>query len=219
MIIDLFCLVVALYGFWVGYSRGIISTILNVLSILFGIMAAAKFSPAMTDLLTSLLGTSESSRGFMLLAGVIITFVLTMVVFRMVARGLEEGLESININFINQVLGGVVTALIFVFLYSLIILFASRSRLLEGSTKEESSTFAILEKYPEAAWGAGKRIWPIFVEFYEHSLDIMDKIDDTVEQEESNSFFDIPDDEESSGEETTTEDETSSSPGGSSLWR
>lgn len=221
MIIDLFCLIVAAYGFWVGYSRGIISTILNVLSILFGIMAAAKFSPAMTDLLTSLFSTSESSHGFMLLAGVIITFVLTLVVFRMVARGLEEGLESVNINFINQVLGGAVMALIFVFLYSLLILFASRSRLLEEDTKEQSSTFAILEKYPQAAWGVGKRVWPIFVEFYEHSLDIMDKIDDTVEKEESNDFFDIPDDESSTGDETTPADDTDSNEdsGGSSLWR
>ena len=220
MIIDLFCLIVAAYGFWVGYSRGIISTILNVLSILFGIMAAAKFSPAMTDLLTSLFSTSESSHGFMLLAGVIITFVLTLVVFRMVARGLEEGLESVNINFINQVLGGAVMALIFVFLYSLLILFASRSRLLEEDTKEQSSTFAILEKYPQVAWGAGKRVWPIFVEFYEHSLDIMDKIDDTVEKRESNDFFDIPDDESSTGDETPADDtDNSDDSGGSSLWR
>jgi|APTNR8051073442_1049403.scaffolds.fasta_scaffold03814_5 membrane protein required for colicin V production len=212
MVIDVFCLVVGLSGLWIGYTRGIISTVLNLLSVLFGVMAAAKFSPAMTDLLTTLFGAGESSHGFMLLAGVILTFVLTLVVFRMLARGLEEGLESFNINFINQVLGGVITALVFIFLYSLIIVFANRSRLIEDATKQDSTTYAFLEKYPEVAWGTGRRVWPIFVEFYEYSLDIMDRIDDTVEKKESEDFFDIPDDENTSTDDgaTTTPDDSES---------
>lgn len=191
MIIDIICLVVALYGFWIGYSRGIIKTVLTLVSVLFGFMAAAKFSPTVSHMLQDLI---QASGAIMLPAAFVLTFIMTLALFRLLANGLESMLEAVNINFINQIMGGAISMLFFLFLYSVLVSFADNSRLIEHQTKDDSVTYAMLEPLPDYAWQAGQTVWPVFQEFYQHALDIMDQIDSQVERQEEDSFFDIEED-------------------------
>jgi len=194
MIIDAICLVVALYGFWVGYSRGIIKTVLTAVSILFGFMAAAKFSPTVSTMLLEWF--PDASGALTLPAAFVLTFIATLALFRLIANGLENVLEAVNINFINQILGGGISMLFFVFLYSLLVSFASNSRMINDETKEKSITYRILEPMPSKAWESAQSVWPVFQEFYQQALDIMDQIDSQVERQEEDSFFDIEEDDE-----------------------
>lgn len=202
MIVDLFCILFIIIGFWLGYRRGIIGTVFSVLSVLFGIIVAAKFSPAMTDLLNTLAGNGEQSSIFTLLAGIVASFALTMLLFRLLGRTIEGALESFNVNVINQVAGGILMVFMVVFLYSLIIAFSSRARLLKEPTKTESVTYVFLEKYPEVAWNVSRRFWPVFVEFYDYIIAVVDKIGHenadpaaTPNPEQNGSdFFELPED-------------------------
>ncbi|MCB0637977.1 MAG: CvpA family protein [Lewinella sp.] len=194
-VIDIICIVVGLYGFWVGYSRGIIKTVLTLMSLLFGLMAAAKFSPTVSSMLQEWFNGPKS---VMFLAAVVLTFILTLVLFRMVANALEGMLQSVNINFINQIMGGAVSAVFFIFAYSLLLAFANNSRLIDDQTKEDSATYYILEPLPEYAWDMGQAVWPVFQDFYQYALDVMDAIDSQVERQEEDSFFDLDDDEDDS---------------------
>ncbi len=191
MIIDVICLVVALYGFWVGYSRGIIKTVLTLVSVLFGFMAAAKFSPTVSTMLQEWF---DASGTIMLPAAFVLTFILTLALFRLMANALENVLEAVNINFINQILGGGISMLFFAFLYSVLVSFADNSRMIEEDTKYTSVTYKFLEPLPASAWKAGQAVWPVFQEFYQQALDIMDQIDSQVERQEEDSFFDIEED-------------------------
>ncbi|MGH1434376.1 MAG: CvpA family protein [Lewinella sp.] len=192
MIIDVICAVIALYGFWVGYSRGIIKTVLTTISFLFGFMAAAKFSPTVSTMLQEWI---DGPGTIMLPAAFLLTFILTLVMFRMLANGLENMLEAVNINFINQIMGGGISMFFFVFLYSVLVSFADNSRMIDPDTKEDSITYTMLQPIPEYAWSAGQRVWPVFQEFYQHALDVMDQIDSSVERQENDKFFDIEEDE------------------------
>ena len=87
MVIDIICAIVAAYGFYLGFTKGIIKTIFTLISIFFGILAAAKFGPTMTDFLQS---TFSYNHSMMFLAGMLLTFVLTMMFIRTLARGLEN---------------------------------------------------------------------------------------------------------------------------------
>jgi membrane protein required for colicin V production len=189
-VIDIICLVVGLYGFWVGYSRGIIKTVLTLMSLLFGVMAAAKFSPTVSSMLQEWFNGPKS---VMFLAAVVLTFILTLVLFRMIANALEGMLESVNINFINQIMGGTVAAVFFIFAYSLLLAFADNSRLIDEQTKTDSYTYPVLEPMPEYAWEIGQAVWPVFQEFYQYALDVMDAIDSQVERQEEDRFFDLDD--------------------------
>jgi membrane protein required for colicin V production len=196
MVIDIVCLIVALYGLWVGYSRGIIKTVAMVLSILLGVVAAAKFGPAMTEILR---GFFPSGGALLLLLGTLLTFLLTIAIIRFIAGAFENMLETININFINQALGGLASAVFFVFIYSVLLSFASRSGMIEEETKEQSMTYELLEPFPDKVWQAGKKAWPIFEEFYDYTLKIMDQFKDDVERSESDRVFNIDDEENDEG--------------------
>ena len=193
MIIDLLCAIVGLYGFWVGYSRGIIKTVLTTISFLFGFMAAAKFSPTVSTMLQDMI---EAPGTIMLPAAFLLTFILTLVLFRMLANGLEGMLEAVNVNFINQIAGGGISMFFFVFLYSVLVSFADNSRMIDPDTKQESFSYQILEPLPDYAWSLGKYVWPVFQEFYQYALDVMDQIDTQVQRQENDRFFDIEEDEE-----------------------
>lgn len=192
MVIDFVCLILALYGFWVGYSRGIIKTVLTAASIMFGAMAAAKFSPTVSEMLRDFF---PNGGALMVPVAFVLTFILTLVLFRMLANGLESMLEAVDINFINQVLGGALSMLFFVFLYSVLVAFADSSRMIQDDTKKESMTYRVLEPLPDYAWTVGQKVWPVFQEFYQYVLDVMDQVDGQVERQENDRFFDIEDNE------------------------
>ena len=60
MIIDVIFLMAAGYGFYIGFSRGIIQTVFTAFAYLFGILAAFKFAPVLSTALESILKDRKS---------------------------------------------------------------------------------------------------------------------------------------------------------------
>lgn len=190
MAIDIMCAMMALYGFYLGYSRGIIKTVFTILSIFFGIVAAAKFGPAMTEFLQSAFNYYNP---LMFLAGLMLAFILTMALIRLLANGLEGLLETANINFINQVLGGVVLATALTAIFSLLVLFGDRAHIIDDRTKRDSVTYPMLEVMPAKLMTLGTMVRPVFTDFWNYSVDFMDRLErmNNVETSESDNIFDI----------------------------
>ncbi len=182
MVIDIICVLVILYGFYLGFSKGIISTVFTLLSMTFGLMAAFKFAPGMTMFLER---TFNSESPLMFLAGFLVSLFVIMVILRMIARGLEGILKSANINVINQFIGGVILSGILVLLYSFLLWFADSGHMLDKTTKAESVTYIYLEQFPGEVRKLGANIQPMFTEFWDESMDMMDRLERmSIEQTE-----------------------------------
>ena len=192
MVIDIIFAILAAYGFYLGFSRGIIQTIFTILSILFGLMAAFKFGPYMTQFLET---AFNNDHPLMFIAGFLLAFVLTMFLIRLFARGLEGLLERANINIVNQVAGGLLLSGLMILLYSVILWFGDKSHLIDDATKRQSLTYVYLEEFPQEVWKLGRVIKPVFEDFWEHSVEFMDDLEelsnDGVERSESEEDFDI----------------------------
>jgi membrane protein required for colicin V production len=201
MAIDIIFVVTMLYGFYLGFSKGIIKTVFTVLSIMFGLMAAFKFAPAMTDFLES---AFSNNNPLMLIAGFLLSFVLTMVIIRMIARGLEGMLKTANINIINQLAGGVLLSGVLILLYSVILWFGNQATLINSDAKANSKTYVYLEKFPTQAKDIAYKIQPVFQEFWNQSLDMMDRLEEMkpVQEETEPNIYDIPEDEETTDNST-----------------
>lgn len=197
MVIDIIFVITLLYGFYLGFAKGIISAVFTLLSLLFGLMAAFKFAPATTDFLEK---AFNNNNPLMFLAGFLLSFVIVMVVIRMIARGLEGILKTANINVINKLAGGVLLGGVLVLLLSVLIWFGDQAHLIDQQTKRQSMTYPYLETFPGEAKSIAYRFKPMFEEFWNSSLDMMDKLEDmSLEQTESKpNIYDIPDDEEKS---------------------
>ncbi|MCB9283761.1 MAG: CvpA family protein [Lewinellaceae bacterium] len=195
MVIDIICVIAAIYGFYVGFTKGIIRTVFNVLSIFLGVLGAFKFAPAATKFLETAFG---SDNPLMFLAGFLLSFVVTMILIRMLARGLEGVLKTANVNVLNQAAGGVLLSVVMVFLYSLLLWFADISGLLDNA-KEQSFTYEYLEEAPNKAGQVYEFLKPMIKDFWNGSVKAMDRIKEmNMEQQESDpNIFDINEDNDS----------------------
>ncbi len=182
MVIDIIFVIALLWGFYLGFSKGIIKTLFTVLSIVLGMLAAFKFAPATTNFLETAL---KNTNPLMFLAGFICTFVLTMFLIRMFARGLEGIFRAANINFINQTVGGVALAGVMVLLYSMLIWFGDQAHILNPEVKAESISYIHLKEYPEQVRGLAKVVKPTFQEFWTQSVEMFDKLEQMSHEDSS----------------------------------
>ncbi len=189
MAIDIITAIVVGYGFYLGFTKGIVQTLFNIVAIAFGVMAAMKLAPATAKFLETVL---DSHSPMMWLAGVVVSFVLVLFIMRMMAKGITSILQSANINIVNQLLGGAFMAGAFMLLLSVFVWFFSEARLIDEHTKAGSVTYVFLEPLPAKAKTVAAVFMPAVKDFWNQSLDMMDQLKNTVEKAETDaSIYDI----------------------------
>ena len=191
MIIDLFLIIVLAYGFYTGYNQGIIKTIFTILGAGFGILAALRYTPAVTRLYYDIFNQTGP---LWLVAGFATTFLLALLLLKLIGKGIESIMEKVHLNFINQVIGGIVLAAISAFFYSLIVWFVAESVLSPQSQAVTSSkTYAFLKNYPGQVWQGVIKLEPLVGEFKEYSEEIFNRVEEkTNSSEEEKINFNSP---------------------------
>lgn len=182
MVLDIIVALVVAFGFYTGYSRGLIKTVFDTLSLAIGIIASLKLSPIVIGVLEGIVKTSPA---ITFLIGIVITFLAVMALVRFVGRKLESILEAANINFVNKLAGGALQGLFFAFLLSLGLWLMNNLNILNPDTKERSMTYSLLEPLPEAGKGVFMAVKPVFSSFWNKTIETMDKIKDKAEGTES----------------------------------
>ncbi len=173
MIIDLFVAIVIALGFYLGYTRGLIKTVFDSLSLVIGILAALKLSPVMIGLLQEIIKTSPA---ITFILGVVITFIGVMALIRFLGKKLEDMLEAVNINFINKIAGGALQALFFAYLLSLALWLVNSLKVFNPETKAASITYPLLEPLPDKGKAIYTSLKPLFKGFWDKTVEAMDSI-------------------------------------------
>jgi len=171
--LDIFVVLIVAFGFYTGYSRGLIKTVFDTLSLLIGILAAMKLSPITINVLEGLFNISPS---ITYLIGIVITFLLVMALVRFVGRKLEDVFEAANINILNKLAGGAVQGLFFAFLLSMVLWVLGNYNVVKPETKTSSITYPLLEPLPEAGKSVFKAVKPIFQSFWDKTVSAMESI-------------------------------------------
>ncbi|MBK9270082.1 MAG: CvpA family protein [Saprospiraceae bacterium] len=177
MIVDIVCLILVGTSFYLGYTKGIIKTVFGVLAILFALLATLKFSFVMINLLEKILDTDPRIN---IILGFALTFILVMIAIRMIGHGLEKVLETIHLNILNKVAGGVVAGFMTLVVFSSLIWFLDQVRLIGPQTKEQSIAYPVLEKMPELSKEVFSGLKPYFSEFWDKTQRAMDQVDDKI---------------------------------------
>ena len=179
MIIDLICLLIAVYAFYMGYTKGIIQTIFNTLSIFIGLLVALKLSPVLINFLENIFNKQSS---IILIAGFVLTFIIVLIIVRFIGKKLEKLFRTIKLNFINKLAGGAVLSLVFLVCFSYVIYFLDRTHLINDATKESSLTYPVLQVLPEKSKNVLEKIKPFFQEFWNKTVEIVDEVKAETEQ-------------------------------------
>ncbi|NOT36144.1 MAG: CvpA family protein [Saprospiraceae bacterium] len=174
MILDLVCGIILAASFYLGYTKGILKTVFGVLSIIIGILAALKFSFLAINILEKTLTIDPRMN---IIIGFVLTFVLVLIGIRMIGRGLEKILETAHINFVNQIAGGILSALISLVIFSSLIWFFDQIKVIAPETQKSSLSYPIIKQVPEKSKAVLTKIKPFFSEFWDKTKQAMDKVE------------------------------------------
>jgi membrane protein required for colicin V production len=184
MLLDLIISIVTLLGFYLGYTRGLVRTVFDSLSLIIGIVAALKLSPFTIDMLEDILKISPA---ITFLMGVVITFVLIMGLIRFIGLKIEDLLKAASINVLNKILGGALQALFFAYLLSLSFWLLNNLKLISEEAKSASRAYPVMEILPEKGKAVFEKIKPVFRQFWDKTVEAMDKAGHSAEQDNPDS--------------------------------
>lgn len=181
MILDIVVAIILAFGFYVGFNRGLIRTVFDTLSLLVGIIAALKLSPITINLVDSIIAGKPA---ISFIIGIVLTFIIVMALVRFIGKKLEDLFKVINLNFVNKIAGGALQALFFALLVSLGLYLLDNLKLLEEDTKTESVSYSMLEPLPRHSQDIFHKLKPMFMGFWEKTVETMDEIKRKAEEKE-----------------------------------
>lgn len=181
MILDIIVALIVAYGFYLGYSRGLIRTVFDTLALLVGVLAALKLSPLAINVVDSVI-SGKPAISFII--GIVLTFLLVMVLIRFIGKKLEDLFKAINLNFVNKLAGGALQGLFFALLISFGLYLLNNLRLLDEQAKEKSISYSLLEPLPRHSQAVFESVKPMFQEFWDKTVETMDQIKEKAESQE-----------------------------------
>ena len=210
MPIDITFLIAFALGFRHGYTRGIISTVFNVLAYIFGVVLAFKITPTTTNIMERLFNSDNPS---MFIAAFLVNVIIIMFMLRQTANAVEGVLNAVYLGAINRVLGGAVMSGISILIFSILVWFAVRVQFVNEATIRESRTYPFLKDLPGRAKSVAIRLKPVATEVWDGSLSWMDRLEKFgVEKTDGQQkIYDIPKDPDG----PAIEDEPATQPTGS----
>jgi len=193
MPIDIIFIVVFAFGFWKGYSQGIIGTVFNLAAYVFGIALGFKLTPTTTNILNQLFHSENPS---MFVAAFLVNLFLIMFILRQVAKILESGLQAAYLGVFNQMLGGALLGSFFVLIYSILLWFLVQVQFINNTTIAESRSYPLLEALPGRAKSLAFRFKPMAEDAWGSSLNWMNRVQKFgVEKTETKpKLYQVPDD-------------------------
>jgi len=179
MYIDIIFGISIALGFYVGYSRGIIKSLFAIVSLIVAILASMKLSPLMITFLDKQLDWDPR---WIIVLGFVLTFILVVVGIRYAGKLIEKLLVKLEINFMNKIMGGSITAFLFLVIFSTFVWFMDEVKLLKEETKKESMTYELVRPIPQVVATLGRQVKPMFQNFWNKTSEAMDQIREDAEE-------------------------------------
>lgn len=183
MIIDIAAGLALLLGFFRGYTKGIIGTVFVILAFLLAIVSTLKLS---TFTITAIEGLMPNTPKLAYIIGLLSTFFLVFVIITFIGRRVEGLFKKIKLNFINKLVGGIVTSLFFVLIFSTVVWFMNEARLISEIQKDQSLSYYLLEPVPQMAQEKLAVLKPVFQEFWDKTIEVFDTVKEKGEEIQMN---------------------------------
>lgn len=185
MIIDIIAGIAIVLGFARGYSKGIIGTIFTLVGLILAIVGSMKLSPLFINAIENLMPNSPR---LSYIVGFLGTFILIFLLIVFIGKRLEGLFKITKLNFINKLIGGAITAMVFLLVYSSILWFLNQARLISEPQKDQSMTYLQLEPIPEMAREQFTAIKPVFQDFWNKTIEVFDTVKErgeSIQQEQA----------------------------------
>ena len=144
MVIDLLYLLTLGLGVYKGFRKGLIVALFSVLALMVGLAAAFKCSALTGRYIRehfSVPGPILPTLSFL------VTFLVAALLVRLIARLIEKSVQLVLLGWVNRLCGVVLYAALYTTIFSFVLFFAEKSKLLKSSTTERSHTASFVRPW------------------------------------------------------------------------
>jgi membrane protein required for colicin V production len=159
MLIDIIVFVLLLLALWKGLRKGLIVAVFSFLAFIVGLAAALKLSALAAEYIGR--SVSVSQRWLPVLAFLAVFLVVVLLV-RLGAKVLEKATEMMMLGWANRLGGVLFFALVYLFIFSIILFYATQLQVIKPSTSETSATYPFLYPYAPKVMEVMGAILPFF---------------------------------------------------------
>jgi membrane protein required for colicin V production len=161
--IDIIVLGLLLLAIFKGLRKGLVLAVFSFLAFVIGLAAALKLSAIVAHYLAE--STNVSARWLPVLAFVLV-FVAVLLLVRLGAKLIEGALQLVLLGWLNRIGGVLFFALLYLFLFSILLFWADNLHLLRPTLKEASVTWPWLQPLAPKIIGWLGAVLPFFRDLF-----------------------------------------------------
>lgn len=174
MIIDIAFAIIVVWGLFVGYSRGLISSLVSFLAFIIGIVVALKFTHLVAGYMHELLAINAQ---YLPILSFLLIFIGVIVLMNILSRLLEKIAGFLFLGMLNRLIGALLWGIIFVLGFSTVLWFLNQTHMISPELKAQSRTFHYIEPLTGIVFGYLSQFMPVLEGLFESIEELFRDID------------------------------------------
>lgn len=162
MILDIVFALCCVFGFYTGFRKGILYSVVSIFSVIIASIAAMKLSLWFSLKLQGWLNIPPSILPFV---SMILIFILVVASLKLIAYLLERFLESIQLTKLNQFAGALLWIMLALFIWSVFIWLMDQACVIKPEVKTASFSYAYIQPIAPLGFKLISFLMPIFKEW------------------------------------------------------
>jgi len=172
MIIDIIFLVFLALGFYLGFSRGLISSLFSFIALFLGAAIAVKWSHNTALYLSQWTGSHSPA---LPVISFVLLFIIVIILVHLLSKLLESIFSTVGLGFLNKFAGAFLWCLILTFVLSIMLWFANQLHWIGPQTRAASTTYNYIEPIAPAIIDGFSKVIPWFKNEFEHLEDLLSR--------------------------------------------
>lgn len=173
MLIDIIALILLLVAIFKGLRKGLIVAVFSFLAFIIGLAAALKLSTAMADYIGDNVAVSQRWLPFIAFIAV---FLIVVLLIRLGAKLLQGAVQMVMLGWVNRIGGVVFYVLIYFFIFSILLFYATQLNLIKPETIASSVTYGYIAPFGPKVMDVLGSIIPFFRDMFEELLQFFDTV-------------------------------------------
>ncbi len=169
MVIDIIFLLVVIGAFYSGFKQGIIYAVLSFIGIFVGVIAALNFSTFAGIWLVKNFNIPEA---IIPVISFIVVLIVVIAAIKFVAYLAKKILQTISLNFVNKISGGVLYSILAAFLFSVLFSFIDQYGFLTETLKAESQIYPYASTFGPVIFKTVSDWLPMFKDIYKDTNEL-----------------------------------------------
>ena len=173
MLIDIIAFSLLVLAIFKGLSKGLIVALFSFLAFIIGLAAALKLSTAMADYI----GTNvEVSQRWLPFIAFFVVFLVVVLLVRLGAKLLQGAVQMVMLGWANRLGGVILYVLIYYFIYSILLFYATQLHLIKPETAEASLTYEWIAPFGPKVIAVLGSVVPFFRDIFDELLQFFDTV-------------------------------------------